>query len=91
VEAKMLNKYEIEIPNQVVRALGLIDKEVVDAIKKELAVYYFQRNLLSFGQARQLSALSVWDFMEVLRERRVPFHYTEAEYEEDSKTIEEYL
>jgi predicted HTH domain antitoxin len=91
MEAIMLNKYEIEIPNQVVRALGLMDKEVVDTIKKELAVYYFQRNLLSFGQARQLSTLSVWDFMEVLRERRVPFHYTEAEYKEDSKTIEEYL
>jgi len=25
----MLNKYEIEIPNQVVRALGLMDKEVL--------------------------------------------------------------
>jgi predicted HTH domain antitoxin len=87
----MLNKYEIEIPNQVVRALGLMDKEVVDTIKKELAVYYFQRNILSFGQSRQLSALSVWDFMELLRERKVPFHYTETEYEEDSKTIEEFL
>ena len=83
----MLNKYEIEIPNQVVRALGLMDKEVVDTIKKELAVYYFQRNMLSFGQARHLSSLSVWDFMDLPRERKVPFHYTETEYEEDSKTM----
>ena len=87
----MLNKYEIEIPPQVVRALGLMDKEVVDTIKKELAVYYFQRNLLSFGQARQLADLSVWDFMEVLRDRKVPLHYSETEYEEDSKTIEDFL
>jgi predicted HTH domain antitoxin len=87
----MLNKYEIEIPNQVVRALGLMDKDVVNTIKKELAVYFFQRNMLSFGQARQLSTLSVWDFMETLRERKVPLHYSEAEYLEDSKTVKELL
>ena len=87
----MLNKYEIEIPNQVVRALGLLDKDVGDTMKKELAVYFFQRNMLSFGQARQLSALSVWDFMETLRERKVPLHYSEAEYSEDLKVIKELL
>jgi predicted HTH domain antitoxin len=87
----MLNKYEIEIPGQVVRALGLMDKDVVDTLKKELAVYYFERNILSFGQARQLSSLSVWDFMEVLRERKVSLHYSEAEYDEDSKIVKEFL
>jgi predicted HTH domain antitoxin len=91
MEAMMLSKYEIEIPDQVVRALGLMDREVADSIKKELAIYYFQRNILSFGQARQLSTLSVWDFLEALRERKVPLHYTETEYEEDLKTIEEFL
>jgi predicted HTH domain antitoxin len=87
----MLNKYEIEIPGQVIRALGLMDKDVVDTLKKELAVYFFQRNILSFGQARQLSSLSVWDFMEVLRERKVPLHYSEKEYDEDAKVVKELL
>jgi predicted HTH domain antitoxin len=91
LEVIVLNKYEIEIPNQVVRALGLMDKDVAKMIKKELAVHLFQGNMLSFGQARQLSALSVWDFMEALRERRIPLHYSEKEYEEDSKVIEELL
>lgn len=87
----MLNRYEIEIPGQVIRALGLMDKDVGDTLKKELAVYFFQRNMLSFGQARQLSSLSVWDFMEVLRERKVPLHYSETEYDEDAKIVEELL
>jgi len=87
----MQGKYEIDIPPQVVRALGLMDREVVRTIKTELAVNYFEREMLTFGQARQLSGLSVWDFMEVLRERRVPLHYSETEYEEDSKTVEEFL
>lgn len=87
----MLNKYEIEIPKQVVRALGLPDRDVVHMMKKELAVYFFQRNMLTFGQARQLADLTVWDFMELLRERKVPLHYSETEYAEDSKTIKEFL
>jgi len=87
----MVNKYEIEIPPQVVRALGVIEKDVPYTIKRELAVYFFQRNMLSFGQARQLSGLSVWDFMEILRDRKVPMHYFEAEYIEDSATMQEFL
>lgn len=84
-------KYIIEIPRQVVQALGLMDQDVVPTIKTELAVIYFKRNKLSFGQARQFSGLSVWDFMEVLRERKVPLHYSEYEYEQDSKFVEGFL
>jgi predicted HTH domain antitoxin len=91
LEVIVLNKYEIEIPDQVVRALGLMDKDVVNTIKKELAVHLFQGERLSFGQARQLSDLSVWDFLEALREKKIPLHYYEKEYEEDSKVIEELL
>jgi predicted HTH domain antitoxin len=91
LEVIVLNKYEIEIPDQVVRALGLMDKDVVNTIKKELAVHLFHRERLSFGQARQLSDLSVWDFLEALREKKIPLHYYEKEYEEDSKVIEELL
>jgi predicted HTH domain antitoxin len=87
----MQKKYEIEIPHQVIHALGLMDREVIHSIKKGLSVYYFQHNRLSFGQARQLSDLSVWDFMDLLREKKVPFHYDEKEYEEDSRIIEELL
>jgi len=87
----MVNKYEIEIPNQIIRALGIVDNEVPYTIKKELAVYFFQRDMLSFGQARQLSGLSVWEFMEILRDRKVPLHYSETEYIEDSAAIKEFL
>ncbi|MCK4762370.1 MAG: hypothetical protein KAW12_09255 [Candidatus Aminicenantes bacterium] len=42
----MLSKYEIEIPDQVVHALGLMERDVGDVLKKELAVHYFQGNRL---------------------------------------------
>jgi len=84
-------KYEITIPEKVAKVLGLKDSEAGSYLKKELAVYFFQRNLLSFGQARQLAELSVHDFLELLRERKVPLHYDIIEYEEDSRTIQEIL
>jgi predicted HTH domain antitoxin len=45
--------------------------------------------MLSFGQARRLSGLSVWDFLELLRKREVQLHYDIAELEEDLKTLRE--
>ncbi len=87
----MLDKYEIEIPNQFVRALGIHDKDVSRTIRKEIAVHFFKENMLSFGLARQLSGLSVRDFMELLRERKVSMHYSEVDYNQDCETIQEFL
>ena len=84
-------KCDIEIPEKVIKALGLRESEVSEMIKRELSAYFFERNLLTFGQARQFAGLSVWVFLEFLRERKIPLHYDLAEYEEDSKTIRELL
>lgn len=80
-------KFELTLPEKIITALGYRESETGSAIKRELAVSFFQRNLLSFGQARQLAELSVWDFMELLRDRKVSLHYGLTEYEEDLKTI----
>lgn len=80
-------KFELTLPEKIVNALGYRESETGSAIKRELAVSFFQRNLLSFGQARQLAEMSVWDFMQLLRDRKVPLHYGLNEYEEDLKTI----
>jgi len=85
----MAIKCEILVPEKIVKALGFRESETGSKLKKELAVYFFQRDLLSFGQARQLAELSTWDFLDLLRERRVPLHYGIPEYEEDIKTVEE--
>jgi predicted HTH domain antitoxin len=82
-------KCNIEIPEKVIKTLGLRESEASNVMKKELAAYFFQRNLLSFGQARQFAGLSVWEFLGFLRERKIPLHYDLAEYDEDLKTIRE--
>lgn len=84
-------RYNIEVPEKVVKTLGLRESEANEMLKIELSAYFFEKNLLSFGQARQFAGLSVWDFLGFLRERKIPLHYDLAEYEEDIKTIGELL
>jgi predicted HTH domain antitoxin len=85
----MLVRCDIEIPEKVIKILGLRESEVGEMFKRELSAYFFERNLLSFGQARQFAGLSVWDFLGFLRERKIPLHYDLTEYDEDLKTIRE--
>lgn len=80
-------KCDIEIPEKVLKTLGLRESEINEAVKRELSAYFFEKNLLSFAQARQFAGLSVWDFLGFLRERKIPLHYDLAEYDEDLKTI----
>jgi predicted HTH domain antitoxin len=82
-------KCDMEIPEKVIKTLGLRESEVSEMFKKELSAYFFEKNLLSFAQARQFAGLSVWDFLGFLRERKIPLHYDLAEYDEDLKTIME--
>jgi len=82
---------KISISDKIMRVLGVARNEVEDVITKELAVYFFQQGMLSFGQAREWTGMSVWDFLALLREKKVPLHYDIAEYEEDMETIQEVM
>jgi predicted HTH domain antitoxin len=84
-----VEKYYVEIPEDTIKALGIPKKEVSSIIRRELAVYLFEKGMLSFGQARRLAGLSVWDFLDLLRKREVGLHYDIAELEEDLKTLRE--
>jgi predicted HTH domain antitoxin len=85
--AYMEMKFEISIPEKIVKVLGYRKEGMSDALKRDLAAYFFEKGMLGFGQARQFSGLSVWDFLDLLRERKIPLHYDLSEYEEDSETV----
>ncbi|MHB8762720.1 MAG: UPF0175 family protein [Deferrisomatales bacterium] len=78
----------VRVPESVFSCIGAAESEAEGVLKRELAVSFFQRGVLSFGQARQLTGLPVVEFLEVLRQREVPLHYDLAEYEEDAKVAE---
>lgn len=81
-------RFEITLPEKVLSFLGLPRKDLEKGLKRELAVHFFQSEVLSFGQARELSGMSVWDFIDLLRDRKTSLHYGLLEYEEDSETVE---
>lgn len=73
----------IEIDDEVYEALQLPEGQRSDALKEELAVSLYARDILSFGKARSLAGLSKRDFHELLGEREIPRHYSDADLAED--------
>jgi len=78
----------MNIPDTIMRVLGANKKNIDRVLKQELALHYFEKKRLTFGQARELANLSTWEFLDLLRERKIPLHYELEELEEDLETIE---
>ena len=73
----------LEIDEEVYEALRIPEAERAQVMKQELAVSLYARDILSFGKARVLAELSPREFQELLGDREIPRHYTEAELAED--------
>ena len=58
------------------------------AIRQEIAIQLYSKNIFTFGQARHLANLSVWEFQKILGEKKVSRHYDEADLAQDMTTIE---
>ena len=64
-------------------------QEGEQAIRQELSLQLYDQNIFSFGQARNLANLSVWEFQQLLGLRQIQRHYSEIDLLEDVKTIAE--
>jgi predicted HTH domain antitoxin len=73
----------LDIPADVVAAVKLPPQEIEQEFRKELALALYKRGTLSFGKARVLAHLSYWEFSELLGNRQIARHYTEADLDED--------
>lgn len=78
-----MKKLILEVPDEIVRALRLPPAEVENELRKELALALYERGALSLGKARALARMTRWDFEELLGQRRIIRHYTQADLEED--------
>lgn len=61
-------KCEITLPEEIVSFLGISKKKMGLALQRELTLHFFARNTLNFGQARKLTKMSVWNFIEFKKE-----------------------
>ena len=81
----MASTISIEIPREIIHATRMTPQE----LRRELAIYLFQQGKLSFGKAREMAAMTVWPFQQLLGSRGIPIHYDLEEYEEDLATLKE--
>jgi len=79
----MSTTLSFEIPREVLRASRMTE----DELRRELALHLFEEEKLSFGKARELAEMSVWDFQQLLGSRDIPVHYDVEAYENDRETL----
>ncbi|MFB2836667.1 UPF0175 family protein [Floridanema evergladense] len=58
------------------------------AILQEIALQLYAQNIFTFGQARRLANLSVWEFQQILGQKNIDRHYNESDLAEDVSTIQ---
>ena len=76
--------YSIEIPAEVVHATRM----TLEEMRLELALTLFQQGMLSFGKAREMAGLTVWEFQLLLGQRKIPVHYDVQDYVADQPAID---
>ncbi len=81
----MSSTISIEIPREVVHAARMTPKD----LRRELGIYLYQQDRLSFGKAREMAGMTVWAFQQLLASREIPVHYDTEDYEEDLTTLKE--
>jgi predicted HTH domain antitoxin len=60
-----------------------------DEFMCEIAVFLFQQQELTLGQASHLAKTSQVQFQHLLASRQIPVHYDIADFESDLKTLRE--
>ena len=74
---------QLSIPDSVAEAIRLPERRKETEMLKELAIALYAQELLSFGKARELANMGVYEFSQLLGERDISRHYGKEELEED--------
>ena len=74
----------VVIPDQIIKQSNLSEEE----FRIDLDLLLFEKNIVTFGQARRFSGLNVLAFQQLLAQHKIAMHYDWDDYQEDQKTIE---
>ncbi|MBK8050066.1 MAG: UPF0175 family protein [Anaerolineales bacterium] len=78
----MADSAVIEIPVHLLQAA----RTTPDELRIELAVQLYRQRRLSFGHARELAGINLWEFRQLLSTRRISPHYDSADLDADMQT-----
>ena len=84
-------KLTLEVPTEVIDAVRLPSGELEKELLKELALALYSRRVLPFGKARLLAQMNRWQFEQLLAERQIERHYSEADLEDDLQYAQGHL
>ena len=73
----------LEVPDEIQRAMRVPEPERQTRLLIELACALYQREILSFGNAAELSRLSLFRFGQALVERGIARLYSDEDIAED--------
>jgi len=73
----------LEIPEGVTQAIRLPEGRMKPELLAELALALYSQGFLSFGKARELAAMTKYEFGVLLGKRCISRHYGREEIEED--------
>jgi predicted HTH domain antitoxin len=74
----------IDIPQDILDSARI----TVPEIKRELAIQLYAQGRLSIGKARELAAMSLWQFRHLLASREISVHYEVADLDEEVATLQ---
>jgi len=84
-----MEQFSLNIQKGVIQAIKVPVSEAPRRLRRELAIRLYEKGLLSFGKARELSEMSRWAFHDLLGEEGILRRYDVEELEEDLKTLRE--
>jgi predicted HTH domain antitoxin len=58
------------------------------AIRQEIAIQLYVQKIFTFGQSRHLANLSVWEFQNLLGQKKISRHYDEEDLAQDIAAIQ---
>jgi predicted HTH domain antitoxin len=83
-----MSKLILEIPDEITEGLRLPPDERLTRIRSELAIRLYQKEILSFGKARELAQMTKWEFHLLLGQENIERSYDLEELETDLETLE---
>lgn len=86
-DGKKMSKLILEIPEDLAETLQLPPSERLSRLRIELAIRLYQKQILSFGKARELAQLDKWEFHELLAQENIERHYDSDDLNTDLATL----
>lgn len=83
-----MTQVTFDLPVEITESLRVPAAEQQQRLRMELGVRLYQKELLSFGKARELAGLTKWEFHELLADEGIVGGYDTEELEWDLEALE---